>query len=140
MAETINYGLYVSSDEKTKFMEWRNKVAGETYSNMIKIDTALKGKQDALGNGIGTTVSGNGVNVDTPVRGIITQEEYDALSEEEKNKGMYIISDGEGGAGGSADAVGHVRSESVKSIAAMTQTEYDALAAKDASTLYVIRG
>lgn len=140
MSETINYGFYVDSDDTTKFIEWRNKIAGETDSNMIKIDTALKGKQDALGNGIGTTVSENCVNVDTPVRGIITQEEYDALSEEEKNNGMYIVSDGEEGAGGSADAVDHVRSESVKNIVAITQTEYDALATKDVSTLYVIRG
>lgn len=49
MAETANYGLYVSSDSQTKFPDWRKKVAGETNSNMVKIDSVLKEHEDAIG-------------------------------------------------------------------------------------------
>lgn len=41
--------------------------------------------------GDGITVEGNVINSDNPMRGIISREEYDALSEEQKNKGTYII-------------------------------------------------
>ena len=46
MSETPNYGLYVTSDEKTKFKDWREKVAGENNSNMAKIDAALSEKAE----------------------------------------------------------------------------------------------
>ena len=46
MSETSNYGLYVTSDEKTKFKDWREKVAGENNSNMAKIDAALSEKAE----------------------------------------------------------------------------------------------
>lgn len=42
MAETLNYKLYITDDDQTKFKVWRENLAGETNSNMIKIDNALK--------------------------------------------------------------------------------------------------
>lgn len=48
MAETANYGLYVSSDDQTKFKTWREKVAGEIDSNMTKIDAALKDRKSVV--------------------------------------------------------------------------------------------
>ena len=43
MAETTNYGLYVTDDSTTPFITWREKMNSQTNSNMTKIDTALKG-------------------------------------------------------------------------------------------------
>lgn len=48
MAETAHYKLYINSDEKLKFKTFREEVAGETDSNMTKIDAALKAHDDAL--------------------------------------------------------------------------------------------
>lgn len=48
MAETTNYKLYKDSWELTSPREWREKLAGETGSNMDKIDTALKSHDDAI--------------------------------------------------------------------------------------------
>lgn len=81
MAETVNYGLYVSSDEQTKFLEWREKIAGETDSNMKKIDAALKAHDDALaekqgkltgtaGQVVGFDAGGNVVAQDAPEGGV----------------------------------------------------------------------
>lgn len=44
------------------------------------------------------------LSVTTPVNGIYTQDDYDALSEEQKNKGMYIINNGDniGNSGGNS--------------------------------------
>lgn len=41
MSETLNYGLYITSDDTEKFLSWREMVAGESNSNMVKIDSAL---------------------------------------------------------------------------------------------------
>lgn len=73
--------------------------AGLAVVNQI-IGDKLDKKQDKLAAGDGTTVAGNKVNVTTPVQGIYTQAEYDALPEEQKNKGMYVIPDAGGVAGG----------------------------------------
>lgn len=67
--------------------------AGLAVVNQI-IGDKLDKKQDKLAAGDGTTVAGNKVNVTTPVQGVFTQAEYDALPEAQKNKGLYIISDG----------------------------------------------
>lgn len=40
------------------------------------------------------------LSVETPVRRILTQAEYDALPQEEQTRGLYIISDGEDTGGG----------------------------------------
>lgn len=100
MAETVNYGLYKTSNGNVTFHEWREKLAGETDSNMVKIDAALAGKQNALADGDGTTVKGNAVNVDTPTRGIFSQDEFNALPADRKSKGLYVIDDGSDGPGG----------------------------------------
>lgn len=50
--------------------------------------------------GDGLTITGGVASVDTPVKSILTQAEFDALPEAEQNKGMYVISDG--GSGGSS--------------------------------------
>ena len=44
MSETANYGLYVTDDSSTRFIDWRKKMNGETDSNMTKIDNALAQK------------------------------------------------------------------------------------------------
>lgn len=79
--------------------------AGLAVVNQI-IGDKLDKKQDKLAAGDGTTVAGNKVNVTTPVQGIYTQAEYDALPEEQKNKGMYVIPDtGSGPGGGSSGEI-----------------------------------
>jgi len=47
--------------------------------------------------GDGITIQDDTISVDTPVRGIVTQAEFDALPEEEKAKGLYVIDDGKNG-------------------------------------------
>ena len=46
MSETTNYKLYISDDAMEKFLDWRKKLAGESDSNMVKIDSALKSMDD----------------------------------------------------------------------------------------------
>ena len=46
MSETRNYGLYVTDDANTKFKDWRDKMASESDSNMVKIDAALSEKAE----------------------------------------------------------------------------------------------
>lgn len=41
MSRTKNYGLYLTDDNTTKFLDWRNQMNGIEDSNMTKIDTAL---------------------------------------------------------------------------------------------------
>lgn len=41
MSETKNYNLYITDDESTRFLYWRNKINGTEDSNMVKIDAAL---------------------------------------------------------------------------------------------------
>lgn len=65
-----------------------------------ELTAALADKQDTLVNGTGTTVENNAVNINTPVQGIKTQAEFNALPESEQNKGLWVISDG--GSGGSS--------------------------------------
>ena len=47
MAETANYGLYVSDNRSETFQSWSQKINGETDSNMTKIDQALSEKADS---------------------------------------------------------------------------------------------
>lgn len=47
MAETANFGLYITDDNTEKFYDWRTKMNGINDSNMTKIDAALTGKADA---------------------------------------------------------------------------------------------
>lgn len=43
------------------------------------------------------TEAGPEIGLTTPTRGIVTQEEFDALPEAERNKGLYVIPGGESG-------------------------------------------
>lgn len=56
-----------------------------------KIKTALSAKQDVITPGDGLEKAENTLSVSSPVRGVISQEEYDALPEERRNKGLYVI-------------------------------------------------
>lgn len=49
--------------------------------------------------GDGLTKDGDTLSVTRPVQAMLTQAEYDALTDEEKAKGLYIVT-GEGGSGG----------------------------------------
>ena len=44
MSETKNYGLYITEDSSERFKDWREKMNGETDSNMVKIDAVLAEK------------------------------------------------------------------------------------------------
>lgn len=71
-----------------------------------ELTAGLATKQDVFE--VGTTLeltanartAGGRLEVKTPVQSILTQAEYDALSEVEKNRGLYVISDGSSGGGG----------------------------------------
>lgn len=54
--------------------------------------------------GDGLSKEGDTLSVTTPVRGIVTQAEFDALPEAQKNSGLYVISDGSGEPGGGESA------------------------------------
>lgn len=76
-----------------------------------ELTAALADKQNTLVDGTGTTIQGNAVSVTTPVNGIVTQEEFDALPEVQQNKGMYVVTeDGDGNGGGSSSGHGEVYS------------------------------
>lgn len=61
------------------------------------IRQAIKNASPAAGDGL--SKEGDTLSVTTPVRGIVTQAEFDALTEAQKNSGLYVISDGGGGGG-----------------------------------------
>ena len=52
--------------------------------------------------GDGLSKDGDTLNVDNPVRGVLTQAEWDALTEEQKASGTYFVDDGGGSGGGSS--------------------------------------
>lgn len=61
--------------------------------------------------GDGLTKDGSTVSVTTPVNGIFTQEEFDALPQAQQNKGMYVVTeDGDGSGGSSSGGQGDVYS------------------------------
>ena len=49
--------------------------------------------------GDGLSGEGGTLNVDNPVRGIMTQAEFNALTEEQKSRGTYFVDDGANGGG-----------------------------------------
>lgn len=61
--------------------------------------TAGSGGSDITFDDTLTTNDEGVTSVTNPMRGILTQAEYDALPEAEKNKGTYVISDGDGSGG-----------------------------------------
>lgn len=50
--------------------------------------------------GDGITIEDDTISVTTPTRGILTQAEFDALPESERNKGLYVVDDGQSSGGG----------------------------------------
>lgn len=56
--------------------------------------------------GDGLSGEGSTLNVDNPVRGIMTQAEFNALTEEQKARGTYFVDDGANG-GGSLEVYDH---------------------------------
>lgn len=65
------------------------------------IRQAIKSMSFTVGDGL--SKEGDTLSVTTPVRSIVTQAEFDALPETQRNSGLYVISDGcSGGGGGSA--------------------------------------
>lgn len=65
------------------------------------------GSGSDLTAGDGLSKDGDTLNVDNPVQGIMTQAEFDALSEQQKTSGTYFVDDGsgEGEGGGQAQDI-----------------------------------
>lgn len=51
-------------------------------------------------SGDGLSKDGNTLNVDNPNRGILTQAEFAALTEEQRSSGTYLVDEGQGGSSG----------------------------------------
>lgn len=64
-------------------MKYKDQTIGG--SSKIPIDGTLTKAEDGK------------YGVSTPVQGIVSQEEYDALTDAEKSKGLYVIDDGQNG-------------------------------------------
>ena len=56
-----------------------------------ELEEAMSGKQDVITSGDGLEKEGSTLRVSSPVQGVISQEAYDALPEEKRNKGLYVI-------------------------------------------------
>lgn len=56
MAETTNYGLFVTDDTTLPFKTWRERINATTNSNMTIIDSAMK---SIAGSVVATTLSAN---------------------------------------------------------------------------------
>lgn len=63
------------------FVPVTRKINGKPLTSDITTHTA----------GDGISIDGDAINVSNPIRGIISQSQFDALSEEERNTGTYII-------------------------------------------------
>lgn len=55
-----------------------------------KVKYEISRKQNVISFGDGVTVSENMVSVTTPVKEV-TKEQYDAMSEQDKNSGLYVV-------------------------------------------------
>lgn len=67
--------------------------AARVYELWEIIKTALLGKQDKLTPDESIMLQSGSIGVKTPVNGVLTQEEYAALPEARKTKGVYIVPD-----------------------------------------------
>lgn len=63
-------------------------------SNGIEMEITGGGSEYSAGDGI--DISNDTINVTNPVHPVMTQNEYDGLSEEEKKNGLHIVDDGDG--------------------------------------------
>ena len=64
--ETKNYKLFLTDDSSMDFLSWREKINGQTDSNMIKIDTALSEKAKSSISINLTLLASGWVGADTP--------------------------------------------------------------------------
>lgn len=101
------YELAVEQGFEGTLEEWLESLNGVGNNEIDEIKTSLATKQDILNFGYGINKTENTVTLDNPVRGIMTQAEYDALTEEQRAKGTYFVDDGqnESISGGSAGEV-----------------------------------
>lgn len=65
------------------FVPVTRKINGKPLTSDITTHTA----------GEGVVIDGDTISLDNPMRGIVTQDAYDALSKEEQDLGTYIIKD-----------------------------------------------
>lgn len=82
----------------------------------FKAITPVGGTGTELTAGDGLSITDGIASVDTPVRSILTQFEYDALPEDKQNKGLYVIKDSGGSSGGGSDELLDVYSTEEKRI------------------------
>ena len=73
MSETKNYNLALTTDDQTKFKEWRETINGNSNSNMEKIDTAL-GEKANLSVAINATLLASAWSDDSPYTQTVTVE------------------------------------------------------------------
>lgn len=85
-------GSLVTIDELKKSLEAVKEFVGDT-GEAIQVDNTLTIDDDHV------------LGVTTPVNGIVTQAEFNALPEEEQNRGMYVIKDAIGVSAGSSNNV-----------------------------------
>ena len=105
MSETTNYHLYLTDDDTTKFLEWREAMNGTSDSNMIKIDNALSEKADnskAISKthlSSGWVSSGSTFRQDIEIEGLtadqngiigVAQNISDEQLEATREAGMYV--------------------------------------------------
>lgn len=92
----------------TKVAEKGGEVPSQPNSANLAaaVQTIPQGEPYIAGDGIDITETAEGpkIGVTTPVQGIVTQAEYDALPEAQQSKGLYVISDGGNGGDGGASA------------------------------------
>ena len=79
MSETKNYNLALTTDDQTKFKEWRETINGNSNSNMEKIDTAL-GEKANLSVAISAVLSMSEWSENAPYSQTIS---VDGLTEEQ---------------------------------------------------------
>lgn len=61
----------------------------------------------------GLTNTDGTISVTKPIRGVFTQEEFDALPEEEKNSGMCVVDDGTEDSGGSSSSTMYIDGQEI---------------------------
>lgn len=61
----------------------------------------------------GLTNTDGTISVTKPIRGVFTQEEFDALPEEEKNSGMCVVDDGAEDSGGSSSSTMYIDGQEI---------------------------
>lgn len=80
-------------DKLSNFVPNTRTINNKSLSSNVELTAEDVGAPIYIG-GDGVTIGDDDtINLDNPIRGIVSQEEFDALSEEEQKKGTYIIYD-----------------------------------------------